>query len=168
MADTFAPSYATVDAVKTWLKTSGIDSENVKLSKARNWIRLNVTVSEAAALLKTDYEVFEHQSTKKRALACDQYSLPQNIIGHIDFITPTVHLPDEGALYDRDQIDASMFPTIAKFDGPVNMTSSPSFSSWDTSYCGNFSTPACIQSLYNIPNGTRKAYVLLCSVIYQY
>lgn len=159
MADTFAPSDAAVDAVKNWLKASGVDPEKIKLSKARNWMRLNVTASEAAALLKTDYEVFEHLSTKKRALACSQYSLPREIRQHIDFVTPTVHLPDEDALYER-AIGGNLMPTIAKFDGPVNMTGSPSFSPWDTSYCSNFSTPACIQSLYNIPNGTAKACVL--------
>lgn len=122
-------------------------------------MRLNVTVSEAAALLKTEFEVFEHQSTKKRALACDQYSLPREVKGLVDFVTPTVHLPDHDTLYARDPIDATMLPTMAKFDGPVNMSTSPSISPWDTSYCSNFSTPACIQSLYNMPNGTRKEYV---------
>ncbi len=159
MADTFAPSDATVNGVKTWLKASGIDSNKIKLSKSRNWMRLNITVSEAAALLKTDYEVFEHRNTKKRAIACDQYNLSRELQGYLDFIPPTVHLPSERALYERDQIDGNMIPSIAQSAGPVNMTASPAFSSWDTTYCGNYSTPACLQMLYNIPNGTSKAYV---------
>lgn len=160
MADTFAPSDAAVDAVTTWLKSRGIGPEEIKLSRSRNWMRLNVTVSQAAALLKTEYGLFEHKSTKKRALACDQYTLPRDIASLVDFVTPTVHLPDEGSIYERDLIESDRIPSIAKFDGPVNMTLAPAISSWDTSYCGNYSTPACIQSLYNIPNGTHKAYVI--------
>jgi tripeptidyl-peptidase-1 len=157
VADTFAPSDTAVNAVKTWLKSSGVGEEKIKLSRSRNWMRLNVTVSQAAALLKTEYGLFEHRSTRKRALACDQYLLPREIAGLVDFITPTVHLPDEGSIYERDLIDPDRIPSMAKFDGPVNMTLAPAISSWDTSYCSNFSTPACIQSLYNIPNGTHKA-----------
>ncbi|KUJ09206.1 subtilisin-like protein [Mollisia scopiformis] len=159
VADTFAPSDVDVNAVKSWLTANGIGSEKINVSKARNWMRLNVTVSEAAALLKTDYAVFEHQNTKKRALACDQYSLPREIKSLVDFITPTVHFPEVGSLYERDLVDGNLISSMAKFDGPVNMTTSPAFSHWDTSYCSNYSTPACIQALYNMPNGTKKAYV---------
>lgn len=122
-------------------------------------MRVDVTVSEAATLLKTDFDVFEHQSTKKRALACDQYSLPREIKSLVDFVSPTVHLPEEGSLYERNQDDGNFISSMVQFDGPVNASTSPSFSPWDTTYCGNYSTPACIQALYNMPNGTKKAYV---------
>jgi tripeptidyl-peptidase-1 len=58
VAETFAPSQDTVDAVLSWLAENGIGEERVKLSKGSNWVRVNSTVQETEALLKTKYKVY--------------------------------------------------------------------------------------------------------------
>jgi tripeptidyl-peptidase-1 len=89
IADTFAPSMETFDAVKSWLSASGIELSRVKLSTSRNWMTFKATASEAERLLKTEYHLYNHDSGH-RHIACEQYSLPSHLTEHIDIVTPTV------------------------------------------------------------------------------
>lgn len=80
----------TINVVKEWLASSGIDSSRVKLSTSKNWVKLRATVKEAEALLKTEYYYFRHDRTGTPHIACDGYSLPAHVRKHIDIITPGV------------------------------------------------------------------------------
>jgi hypothetical protein len=90
VVDTFAPEQETIDTVKTWLIDSGISEDRIQLSPSRNWLRMNLTIAEAENLLKTEYRVFEHKETARRALAVEEYSVPGHVKRHIDYITPTL------------------------------------------------------------------------------
>lgn len=52
---------------------------------------MNVTVAEAESLLQTEYYGYTHDSTGQVHVACEQYSLPEEIQQHVDFVTPTLH-----------------------------------------------------------------------------
>jgi tripeptidyl-peptidase-1 len=146
---------------------SGIAEERVKLSKSRTWIRLNLTVGEAENLLKTKYQVFEHQKMGKRSLACDEYSVPVTVQDHIDFISPTTQFKLELMMQNKQTvakkrdfgIGADPPPTqiltssAADFPLPPNGTNIPF---WDLATCNKAITPSCIQSLYRLPNGTEN------------
>ena len=79
----------TVDAVKQWLTESGIHKDRVSYSPG--WLNFDVSVAEAEKLLKTQYHVYRHGSSGQPHIACEEYSLPQHVSPHVDFITPTVH-----------------------------------------------------------------------------
>lgn len=64
VVDTFAPSSASVEAVKEWLTGSGFSEERVRLSPSKSWIEvLNTKASEVEGLLDTEYHVFTHLET---------------------------------------------------------------------------------------------------------
>jgi tripeptidyl-peptidase-1 len=91
VAETFAPSTESVNAVIQWLAEAGITSERAKQSQGLNWVQANVTVAEAESLLNTKYYAYTHSESGQTHVACEDYSVPENIREHIDFITPTVH-----------------------------------------------------------------------------
>lgn len=88
VAETFAPSEETHNVVKHWLEENGIDGS--KVSQSLGWIHANVTIADAERLLKTNYYLYEHDSGTKH-VGCTDYSLPEEIKAHVDFVTPTVH-----------------------------------------------------------------------------
>jgi tripeptidyl-peptidase-1 len=90
VAEAFAPSQGTVDAVKAWLASAGIDGPRVKQSQSLNWLEFSVTVDEAEKLLRTRYNVYEHESGQPH-IACEEYSIPTHLQEHVEFVYPTVH-----------------------------------------------------------------------------
>lgn len=91
VAETFAPSDEAVASVLEWLAESGITGDRVKQSQGLNWVHADVTVSEAESLLKTKYYKYTHGQTGQGHIACEDYSIPEDIQRHVDFVTPTVH-----------------------------------------------------------------------------
>lgn len=91
VAETFAPSQESVDTVTAWLRNSGIAPERIKKSQSMGWLTLNATVAEAEELLKTRYYLHKHKLTGKPHVGCSEYSVPDYVKPHLDFVTPTVH-----------------------------------------------------------------------------
>jgi tripeptidyl-peptidase I len=91
VAEAFAPSDITVESVIEWLADAGISSDRVRQSQGLNWVHAELTVEEAERLLKTKYYEYMHTKTGQTHIACDAYSIPEEIQKHVDFITPTVH-----------------------------------------------------------------------------
>jgi tripeptidyl-peptidase-1 len=86
----FAPAQDSVDAVMDWLRGSGIADHSITRSANKGWVSFNATVHEAESLLKTTYNLYRYQ-TGPVQVACQEYSVPEHMQKHIDFITPTVH-----------------------------------------------------------------------------
>jgi tripeptidyl-peptidase-1 len=91
VAETFAPSQEAVASVLEWLADAGITGDRVKQSQGLNWIHTDVTVAEAESLLKTKYYKYTHAQSGQAHVACEVYSIPEDIQRHVDFVTPTVH-----------------------------------------------------------------------------
>ncbi|KAL1890641.1 hypothetical protein Sste5346_008157 [Sporothrix stenoceras] len=92
VADMFAPSQDSIDAVKKWVAhETGLMKEKIALSKGRNWVQFNASVSQLESLLKTEYHVYKHNDHGAHHIACDQYHIPEHLKKHIDIVMPTVH-----------------------------------------------------------------------------
>ncbi|KAI0674156.1 subtilisin-like protein [Trametes maxima] len=126
-----APSDETVQAVDAWLEDNGLTAK--RLSPAGDWLSLEVPVSQASSLLNTNFSIFRHAETGTESIRTLAYSLPQSLRGHIDLVHPTVSFP----------------VPIMRTDATVHKAG---LSRRDLSAaCGNGTTPACLQGLYNIP-----------------
>jgi tripeptidyl-peptidase-1 len=148
VAETFAAEETTITTVTSWLTSSGISEERITISNSKSWIRMDLTIAEAESLLKTEYNMFEHTETAKRSLAVDEYSVPAHVSRHVDFITPTVqHLT---ATKHFKQASPALKLEVAEVQELDKSTVT-----WDLSTCGSNITRACIQALYNMPNGTH-------------
>jgi tripeptidyl-peptidase-1 len=167
----FAPDSDSIDAVKAWLFESGISDDDIKLSPGKNWLKFDATVEAAEALLKTKYQVYEHEETGQPHVACESYSVPAELRDHIDIITPTLHFdvtPTKHvqsrklAPQKRDTPTApgdnkSWQPKQGKVIGSTD-TVGPSTDAAQVTFslanCNTYITPDCLRALYNLPNGT--------------
>lgn len=85
--EAFKPSDESVQAVIDWLSQHGIT--HVTHSENKQWIAFDLAASVAEALLQTEY--FEHQTNKGSfEVSCDEYSLPEELREHVDYVTPGV------------------------------------------------------------------------------
>lgn len=170
IAETFAPTRETVDAVRTWLATSGIASERVKQSQSLGWLTFDATVEEAENLLKTEYHLYKH-STGKPHVACSDYHVPEHIRQHVDFITPTVHFDAKLTGEDFNGKTKRAPPTssvghpisggVAKNVGAPGSGSLPKEGDIldinsvlaELANCNKHIVPDCLRVLYRIPFG---------------
>jgi len=110
VAETFAPSQASVATVRLWLHSHDVAPERITVSNSLGWLHLNMTVGEVESLLMTKYSLYRHESGVTQ-VACEHYHVPHELSDHIgtsrvtlvihqylsslitlaDFITPTVH-----------------------------------------------------------------------------
>jgi tripeptidyl-peptidase I len=86
----FAPQEDTVSTVRDWLVESGVDATRIKHYQNKGWLAIDMPISEAESLFRTQYYEVEHKGAWR--LGCDEYYVPQHIQEHIDYITPGVKL----------------------------------------------------------------------------
>ena len=75
IAETFSPSKATIDAVRSWLTSSGFATERLKLSPSKGWIEVNATATEVENLLDAEYHVYAHESGSEHIGLCSCFML---------------------------------------------------------------------------------------------
>ena len=163
IVELFKPAPETIDAVRNWLVSSGIESSRISLSRGKNWLNFDASITEVEALLKTEYKVYEH-STGQAHVACDEYSLPQEISEHVDFIMPTVHFDTKIVGDPEKRKEKRGFrpgssdngwlpkkgPTISGPGADPDIAPQP----FSLTTCNTQITPDCLRALYNLPNGT--------------
>ncbi|KAL9599924.1 MAG: hypothetical protein Q9219_003486 [cf. Caloplaca sp. 3 TL-2023] len=167
IAEKFAPNPETIDAVGQWLTESGIEHSRIELSSGKNWMMFNASIGEVEQLLQTKYHYYTHASGQGH-IACDEYSVPQSLSKHIDFVMPTVH-------FDTKIVDRSDEEKLKKRDvDPTHKPGNPSNIGWkpkkgktiaspqlptpavvfNLANCNQYITPECLRALYNFGNGT--------------
>lgn len=127
VGDFFRPSSESIDSVRDWLHSSGIDTERHKVSPGRGWLKFEATIEELESLLATEYHVYEHSYTEALHIGCDEYHVPLEVQKHLDFISPsvsTVQIKKGAAKHKRGSLKSSpaSFPPHVK---PANITLSP-------------------------------------------
>ena len=164
VAEAFAPSDEAVSAVLNWLAEAGISNDRAKQSSSLNWIHLDVTISEAEGLLQTEYYEYTH-ATGQSHVACEEYSLPEDIQKHIDFVTPTVHFdaklgqPKQRRDLDERQIDIYKRQAVGHSLGSPSDKSLPKDGGrvpWGKTFnelenCDESIVPDCLRALYEFP-----------------
>jgi tripeptidyl-peptidase I len=90
VGDLFRPSSESIESVRDWLHSSGINIDRHQLSPGRGWLKFDATVEELESLLSTEYHVYEHSDTEDLHIGCEEYHVPLSIQRHLDFVSPTV------------------------------------------------------------------------------
>ncbi|KAL3296168.1 Aorsin [Colletotrichum asianum] len=141
--DKFAPSDKTITAVQSWVSANGATSV---LSKDRGWLHVNTTAADAERMLHAQYYEYHQAVGNHSTVACEEYSVPENIQHHIDFIQPGVILAAPKTPRLNTKFEKRGFSTVqqAGADRASN----------DTSACSDNVTPACIEALCKIPDNT--------------
>lgn len=123
-------------------------------------------------MLKAKYHVFTHVVSGVEHVACDEYSLPQHIQEHVDFISPGVHFAAKPAIPDEEAYDSHgrrlgkrqasgkkgfNFPhwTIPKLLQTPKLA--PELTPAPSTCNDSFVTPACLRTLYQVPKDMSAA-----------
>ena len=83
-----APAPQTAQAVNAWLQGAGVNATTI--SPAGDWLSIDVPVSLANELFNTEFTLFTHTETGKETIRTLSYSIPSELVGHLDFVHPTV------------------------------------------------------------------------------
>ncbi|KAH8646085.1 Pro-kumamolisin, activation domain-containing protein [Xylariales sp. PMI_506] len=142
VANTFAPHPETKNAVLDWLVEAGIQRSRLSLSNGHNWVHFDGTVEEAERLFATEYWYYEHKETGGYRMACDEYSLPEHVQKHVDFVMPTVQLDGMQPVADVNLERATAIAAGASL-GSLS--------------CGELITVECLRDLYKFPPGNTSA-----------
>lgn len=132
LKDLIKPRAESTRAVLSWLKASGIASEDIK--NDGEWITFHAPVERAELMLGTTFKTYQNKVRRdvKRIRALS-YSVPMAVRDHIDMIQPTTRFGQIKA--ERSNVltqEAAPFSVAA-----VNAT------------CNTTITPACLSDLYN-------------------
>ena len=155
--DFFSPSQRTVQTVRNWLSSSGIEIQRHKVAGSRGSIQFEASVEEAERLLGTRYDVWENKETGALTISCDHYHIPAYLQDYIDFITPTTSLnaPD-GAKGSSKNHTKQAVPKMQQRLRNVSFLTAeqgnPSTNASFESECADFMTPQCLRNLYGIPS----------------
>jgi tripeptidyl-peptidase I len=124
--------------VTQWLQENGV-TDFTATGPFNEWISINVPVSKADDLFATNFEDFVHIESGERMVRTLQYSIPQDLLQHIDLVHPTTTFVKP--LVKRPVMSLPVPGTVNVTERALGAPSS----------CNSVVTPACLQSLYGIP-----------------
>ncbi|KUJ13826.1 uncharacterized protein LY89DRAFT_698947 [Mollisia scopiformis] len=159
--DAFAPAQAAVQAVRDWLISAGVRPIDIVHSDNKGWLAMNIPAWKAEDLFRTEYHEHIHSDSGAVRVGCDEYSLPEHIREHVDYITPGVKLSASlkrslversTPLHNKPGPYKSHYPHDPHWTFPPGAGSLPP----DLQACGRNITPTCIKALYDIPNAYIK------------
>ena len=173
IAALFAPRETSTNVVRDWLVSSGIDESRIKASRGKNWLDFDASITEMEDLLKNEYKIYSHKFSRQDHIACEEYSVPQEVSPHIDLVMPTVHFdtkivenpakqPKKRDRNQRDRLQPGLpsDPWLPKkgpvFKGPGAQPNGQRPQADGLSSCNSQITPDCLRALYNFPNGTLQ------------
>ncbi|KAH9855486.1 family S53 protease [Lenzites betulinus] len=135
-----APKPESVAAVNGWLGENGIQATTI--SPAGDWLSFSIPVSKANTLLGADFTVFNHTPTGNTMIRTLEYSIPADLVGHLDLVHPTTTFTQP---FQKPSINFT--PLKNKRDRrAVNISSDAVPAS-----CSATITPTCLEALYGIP-----------------
>ncbi|KAJ7646048.1 tripeptidyl peptidase A [Mycena polygramma] len=137
-----------LELVGGWLAANNATS--VKWSSSQDSVTAVVPVSTAESMLSTRFAVFEHVKSGKRVVRTLSYSLPADLLPHIDFVHPTTAFFDPlrhgMGKFSSGEAAVARRAHLQKRPVPLNQS--------DFTSCVSVSDPPCIRRLYNIGNYT--------------
>lgn len=149
----------------------------------KQWLQFDADAEEAESLLRTKYHVYEHKSSGKINIACDEYGLfkncfafltdktryhvPAAVKGHVDYITPGIKLfAAPGKTRAKKDLEKRTFgitgdhrkqpPIQAPLPMPFSQIASNA-NAGSLADCSAVITPPCVRALYNITKPTKAA-----------
>ncbi|KAG0651975.1 Sedolisin-A [Hyphodiscus hymeniophilus] len=153
VGELFRPSSESIESVRDWLNSSGIDTDRHQVSAGQGWLKFEATILELESLLYTKYHVYQHAETMEEHIGCEDYHVPHAVHPHIDFITPSVStIKVRSGAAKRKRANVSSTPHIKAADISV----APNADDGTEIPCHTAVTPDCIRNLYGIPQGTSN------------
>ncbi|KAJ7448380.1 family S53 protease-like protein [Mycena latifolia] len=129
------PSAETIAAFNAFASANGL--KPTEISPNEDWVSLTLPVSQANKLFAANFEVFTHVSSTQMLTRTLSVSLPFELVGHVDVISPSIDFVDPN-------------PRLTPLTN-VNLQKRDPAASCNTSIGSGIITPACLQDIYGIP-----------------
>ncbi|KAJ7252395.1 peptidase S8/S53 domain-containing protein [Mycena haematopus] len=143
------PSSDTLELVEAWLATHNASS--LEWSASKDSVTAVVSVSSAEEMLSTRFGVFEHLKSGKHVIRTLSYSLPQDLLPHIDFVHPTT------AFFDPLRHGMGKFSSGGAITASAHLERRPvALNQSDFTSCVDIADPPCVRKMYNIGNYTPE------------
>lgn len=142
VVDVFAPSYEAIAETEQWLLSEGVAGGSISRTTGRNWIKISTTVGKAESLLDTTYNIYQNDDGTQ-LVACESYSVPVAIQGHIDLVAPTIQFDEREAIITTRGLkkrEGALRPKFKKL--PHGHFDADSLKN-----CSEITTPACLRAL---------------------
>ncbi|KAL0069551.1 hypothetical protein AAF712_003209 [Marasmius tenuissimus] len=140
-----APHKDTVTIVEEWLAHHGVHSFGS--TAGGDWVTIRVPVKDAERMLDAKYGLYHHTATKDTALRTLGYSLPRELMGHVDVVSPTTYF---GTL--KTMRTTSFVEPEAKVQEEADVPNAVPPTS-----CNTRITPDCLKTLYNTAGYVQRA-----------
>ena len=151
-----APSAKAVADVTAW-----IGEYDVKHQVDNDWMSISTTVGTANELLNTTFAWYEYEAGGGPKLRTLEYSVPDEVAGHVDLVQPTTRFGQLGAkrstIFEMTIVEDEATVKAAAAHGNADA------SHIAAATCGSTITPDRLRSLYNInytakPDGNLVAF----------
>ena len=151
--DLVKPTDDSLRLVHGWLLDHGIETEGLKYSAARDWVKVPLHVGEVERLLNTNYSIYKHEDGT-HLVRTPEWSLPGHLHHHIVAIQPTnsffrtspksTNIKVNPVNYDHDRVSR------LKYSGKYGTNNLTVASACNVSAV----TPLCLRTLYGTLNYT--------------
>ncbi|KAL2854044.1 peptidase S8/S53 domain-containing protein [Aspergillus pseudodeflectus] len=150
----FAPAEDSIEQVRAWLESKGIDASRISHSINRQWLQFDASAEEMEWLLQAEYYLYSHTESGRSHIACREYYVPESVQSHIDYITPGVKLLElddtessRQKMTKRNPDDGvALFPRASDIDLEEMLKNG-------LPGCDVVISPDCIRKIYKIPEG---------------
>ncbi|KAF7335276.1 Tripeptidyl-peptidase sed2 [Mycena sanguinolenta] len=155
--DLVAPHPDSVAAVNEWLSSHGIQEEDISRSSAGDWLAIRVPVWLVEKMLDTKYHIWKHATSGDYIVRTTSYSLPKDILDHVELIQPTT-------MFGTFKRLKSTIHSISPTNSQVQAQNQPPVSDPVTGLtvdasCNTTITITCLQQIYNAVGYTPSAHV---------
>ncbi|THH04062.1 hypothetical protein EW145_g5800 [Phellinidium pouzarii] len=133
------PSSDSVSIVNQFLAANDIQANTI--SPAGDWLAFSIPVSKANEIFDADFSVFQHVQTGRQSVRTLTYSIPTELVGHLNLVHPTITFENPFA---NLPVVSSPLKAVAAAQNLTSRQSTPSS-------CKTLVTPSCLQDLYGIP-----------------
>ncbi|PYI07857.1 tripeptidyl-peptidase sed3 [Aspergillus sclerotiicarbonarius CBS 121057] len=125
------PSDQASQTILSWLQSEFVPSDSIE--EHGDWIAFTVPLSQAEAMMRTDFYSFHHPGSNATQIRTLKYSVPADIGPYLQMIQPTTHF---GQPKTQTNLPGLMPVTIDVDDPNGN--------------CSTGVTPGCLRQLYGI------------------
>ena len=74
--------------MNAWLGENGLSA--TPLTSAGNWLAIELPLNQANDLFDANFSVYTHSASGQRSIRTLSYSIPTDLVGHLDLVHPTV------------------------------------------------------------------------------
>ncbi|KAL0578070.1 hypothetical protein V5O48_003932 [Marasmius crinis-equi] len=140
-----APHGDTVSIVEEWLTAHGIEGHTS--TAAGDWVTIRLPVKDAEKMLNAEYGLYHHPASKDTVLRTLSYSLPKELMAHVDVVSPTTYF----GTFKSMRATSHLEPEAKKQAEDVDPDAVP------PTTCNTRITPDCLKTLYNTAGYVQQA-----------